>query len=90
MRKGSGIGFIVLLIALAVVMVLAAKSWKSVAPTAMEVTGIDAPAVTIDAHGQTEAAAELQHGGLPKLDEMRQETSDHSDTLREALEASNQ
>lgn len=90
MRKSSsGVGFIVLLIALAIVMVLAARNWQAIAPTAMEVTGADGP-VAVDDHGQPEAAAELRNGGLPRLGEMEAETDEHSATLREALDATNQ
>jgi hypothetical protein len=89
MRKGSGIGFIVLLIALAIVMILTARNWKSVAPTAMEIAGEDGPQV-LDDHGQSDAAAELQSGDLPRLGEMQAETAEHAEAVREALEASNQ
>jgi hypothetical protein len=89
MRKGSGIGFVVLLIVLAVVMILAARNAKTVAPTALEIGGAEAT-VAIEDHGQGDAAAELRSGELPRLGEMREETAGHADEVREALEASNQ
>ena len=43
MRKGGGIGFIVVLIAMAIVMILTMRAWLSVAPTAHQIMGITSP-----------------------------------------------
>jgi hypothetical protein len=40
MRKGGGIGFLVVLIAAAIVMILTMRAWLSVAPTAQQIMGI--------------------------------------------------
>ncbi len=44
MRRGGGIGFIVVIIAMAIVMILAMRSWLSVAPTAKQIMEINAAA----------------------------------------------
>lgn len=85
MRKGGGFGMVMLVIVLAVVLVLVAKHWKAVAPTAIQVTNPDAP-VVVDDHGQTEAGEAIRSGQLPDLNDMRQQTSAHADRLQDALE----
>ena len=85
-KKPSGFGFVMLVIVLAIVMLLVARQWRSVGPTAMQVSDPDYSAVADD-HGETGASEALRSGGLPDLKDMRQQTGEHADRLQEALEA---
>jgi hypothetical protein len=85
-RKGSGIGFVVLILALAIVLLLVAKNWRSVAPQAIQVTD-PGLAATVDDRGQTEAGEAVRSGQLPDMNEMRQQTDAHAQQVQEALEA---
>ena len=80
-RQGSGFGLVVLVVTLVIVMLLVARSWKSVAPTATQIP--DHPLV--NDHGQPEAAETLGEGTLPDLNEMRQQTDLHSQQVQEVL-----
>ena len=85
-RKGSGIGFVVLIVALAIVLLLVAKNWRSVAPQAIQVTDPNLGA-TVDDRGQTEAGEEVRSGQLPDMNDMRRQTDAHAQQVQEALEA---
>jgi len=85
-RRGSGFGFVLLVVVLAVVLLLVARSWRSVAPTAVQVA-TPAGAVSVDAHGEEAAAAAVRRGALPDLREMRQETGAHAQEVQDALAA---
>jgi hypothetical protein len=76
---------VMLLIVMAVVLVLVAKAWKSVAPEALEAS--DAlQSGPLNDHGQSEAANEVRSGGLPRLHETRQEADDHNARVEQALD----
>jgi len=85
MRKsgGAAIGLLILVISLAVVMILVARQWKAVAPTALQVSGT-AGAGGIDDHAEGDA---VQSGELPDLGEMQQATDEHAAQVQEALAA---
>ena len=86
MRKhGGGFGIVILLVVLAVVMLLVARNWKSVAPTAIQVTNPSSP-VQVDDHGQPEAGEAIRSGQLPNLNDMRQATSQHASEVQDALQ----
>ena len=85
-KKPSGFGFVMLVVVLAVVLLLAARQWRSVAPTALQVSDPDLSAVADD-HGETGAGEALRSGQLPDLRDMKQQTGEHADRLQEALEA---
>lgn len=84
-RKGSGFGLVMLVVVMAIVLLLVAKAWKKHGAAAIEVS---TPAGTfeVDDHGQTEAAGEVRSGGLPNLQQMRQNTTEHADRVQDALE----
>ncbi|GEM_PF-5890051 len=82
--KSGGIGFVIVLIALAIVLLLAAKSWNASAPALQTLPGIEG-AGPISDHGRTEAAEALRETGLPDLREMQQNTDAHSKQVQEAL-----
>jgi hypothetical protein len=75
---------VVLVVVLAVVLLLVAKQWKAVAPTAMQLDG-DTPMIVPDTHGEVGAGQALQRGGLPDLNQMRQATGEHAQQVQEAL-----
>ncbi len=86
MRKmGGGFGMLMLVIVLAIVLLLAARNWQAVAPTAAQVAD-PGNAATVEDHGQTEAGEAIRSGRLPDLNEMRQSTAAHSDRVQTALE----
>lgn len=90
MRKfGGGIGLVMLVIVMVIVLLLVARSWRSVAPTALEVSGVTDPA-GIDEHGETGAAEATRSGQSTNLGEMKQQTDAHADELKNALEETNQ
>ena len=85
MRKSSsGIGFVLLIVTLAIVLLLVAKSWEKTGPTAMQISDPDAP-VGVEDHGESEAGEALQRGALPDLNDMRAGTSAHAERLQEVL-----
>jgi hypothetical protein len=83
---------LVLLVALVVVMLLAARSWQSVAPEAIQITNPGAGEVNVryNTHGETEAGSSLSRGDLPGLAETQQETDAHLKQVQSALDATNQ
>jgi hypothetical protein len=89
MRKGGGFGLILLIVVMAVILLLATRAWKAVMPTASRIQD-PAVAAPVPDHGQSEAAEELGSPGLPNLDEMRENTSNHAEQMQELMEQANQ
>ena len=85
-RRAPSFGLIALLIVTAVVLVLVARSWRSVAPEALETSGA-VQSQPLDAHGEQGAAQAIRSGELPRLDDARRETDEHSARVQEALDA---
>jgi len=85
MRKGGGFGMVLLVVVMAIVLVLVAKQWKAVAPTAMQLDD-GTPMVVPETHGEDGAGQALQRGGLPDLNQMRQATGQHAQQVQETLE----
>ena len=97
MRKGSGIGFVAVLSTAAIVLILAARSWVSVAPAAQQVLHPGAAkkakngkapglGAGISNHGDPEAAAAL--ADLPDLDDMKNATDKHAREVAQAVDES--
>ena len=80
-RRGSGLGFVIVIITLAIVAILVGKAWKTHAPAAIDVT--DPGVAGHSDHGQPDAARELSN--LPDLTEMQQETNAHAQQVQDAL-----
>ncbi len=76
---------IAMVIVVAIVLLLVAKQWKSVAPTVMQLDG-DGPMIVPDTHGEAGAGQALQRGGLPNLNQMRQATGEHAQQVQETLD----
>ena len=77
-----------MLVALVIVLLLVARSWNSVAPTALDVHDRNAP-ISVDDRGQTEAGEEVRSGTMPGLGEMQDETDQHAQQVQETLAATN-
>ena len=106
MRKGGGVGFIVVLIAAAIVMILAMRQWLAVAPTAQQIMAIDQANRVINgqAKGKGKAKAppkpgehcqgsvedQQKRGVLPDLQDMKDGTDEHAKEIADAAKATNQ
>ena len=92
MKRGGAIGLIVLLVALAIVMMLAARSWQSVAPQVIEITDTEGPDVKVpfSDHGAAQAGEALRDGDLPGLREMQEQTDARTQQVADALAETNQ
>ena len=75
---------VMLLIVMAVVLMLVANAWKTMAPAALDTHDAlnSGPLAT---HGQTEAAQEIRKGALPGIRETQQETDRHTAEVEEAM-----
>jgi hypothetical protein len=77
-RIASGVGFVVLIVTLAIVLLLVARAWRGIVPAATA-AGALAPAVR-----ETESVAPRE---LPDLHETREQTGEHARRVEEALAA---
>jgi len=100
-RKGGGIGFIVVLIAAAIVMILAMRQWLAVAPTAQQIMAIDQankvmsgqgkgkakakPPLKPGEHGQGSVEDQQKRGVLPDLQDMKDGTDEHAKAVADAM-----
>ncbi len=85
-RQGGGFGAVMLVVVMAIVLYLASKAWKKIAPTALEV------------HDPTATAGESVKAGVPpgeqpplrpSLREMKQSTASHARAVGDALQQAN-
>jgi len=74
--RGGSFGLLGLLVVLAIVLTLVAKNWQMLADT-MSPGG--------DAHGETEAAEQVQAGELPNLQQTQAASDDHTNEVNAAL-----
>jgi hypothetical protein len=81
----TGLGLILLLVVMAIVMLLTARAWKEVTPTAIEVTNPQ-PAAPDPASTQNRPEVIQGSGQLPNLQEMRQNTSAHTQQVKDLQE----
>jgi hypothetical protein len=87
-KGGGGFGFVMAIVVLLIVMLLSAKAWNAVMPTAAQAL---APAPTtqkgalrqVDDHGQTEVGKEIRSGTLPDLNKMLESTNQHIDQVKD-------
>ena len=81
----SGIGFVLTLVVMLIVLLLVARAWTKMAPTAIEITN---PALPGAAEGAGEDEEEEEAPGhLPKLGEMKENADEHAKRLEEARAA---
>lgn len=81
----TGLGLILLLVVMAIVMMLTARAWKEVAPAAIEVTNPQPADPETPAPGDRPEVVEGS-GPLPNLQEMRQNTSQHTKQVEDLQE----
>lgn len=74
-----------LVVVLMVVLILVARSWKTVAPEAIDVSNADSP-LPFDDYGQTDAGTALRDDSMPGLHEMQDRTDDHARQIGDALD----
>jgi hypothetical protein len=84
--KGGGLGFVIVIIALAIVLLLTAKSWNAAAPTLAALPGAEGAGPVSD-HGQTDAVEALRENslGIQGLQGMQQSTDEHVDEVQEIM-----
>jgi hypothetical protein len=80
-RIGSVLGLVALVVVMAIVLLLVARSWESVAPVADEL----APSPRATTGGERPGTSRSEE--LPGLDEMRDASGEHADRFQEALAA---
>ena len=81
-RISGGFGVVLLAIVVAVVLLLAARAWNAVAPTAADVRDASAP---VPADVRDAASSATRDGSLPRLDDVRQRTGAHAEEIANAL-----
>jgi hypothetical protein len=88
----GALGMIGMLITVAIVLMLVARSWEQVAPVAIQVsrppekaTRPTAEKPGVSPHADPNAVEDRAGGRLPDLDEMRRETAGHTEDVNEAL-----
>ena len=81
-KMGGGIGFVILIITVLIVLVLSVRSWNSVLPVAKEALRPGATTAIPD-HGQKGAGEAVRSGGLPRLQQMEQNTDQHIQQLKD-------
>ena len=77
---------IMLLIVMAVVLMMVANAWRTLAPAALD-THDALSSGPLSTHGQNEAAEEIRKGGLPGVRDTQRETDKHSADVQEAMDA---
>jgi hypothetical protein len=83
MKKISGgVGFVILIVALVIVLLLSANAWNSILPLAKQALRPGAPGSVPD-HGQTGAGEAIRSGGLPDLKQMNQNTDQHIQQIKD-------
>ena len=83
MRKLSGgFGLVMLVIVVAIVLLLTARAWNAVAPTAADLRDAAAP---VPADVRDAATTATRDGSLPRLDDVRQRTGAHAEDVANAL-----
>jgi hypothetical protein len=82
---GGGLGFVVAIIGLVIVMLLAAKAWKAVMPTAAQaLMPSSAVAGTRGQNANDPPASATRPSGMPDLKEMGQNTDQHIKQVEDA------
>ncbi len=81
-KSGGGIGFVILIVALVIVLLLSARAWNSILPVAKDALRPGAAGAVSD-HGQSGAGEALRSGGLPNLKKMDQNTDQHIQQIKD-------
>ena len=86
-KKVSSFGMLMLVISTAIVLLLVAKAWESMAPTAMHVETINelSTGVVRSSSEETDEEAGGTKRRLPGLNDLRRETNQHSQDVQDTL-----
>lgn len=86
MRRWASFGLVALIVVMAIVLYLSARQAKQVAQTAAAVSR-PAAAADADKDGSSQIPSEgSRQDRLPRLQQMKQETANHSSEVQKALE----
>ena len=83
-KRTPSFGMVMLLVVMAVVLMLVANAWRTMAPAALD-THDALNSGPLSTHGQEEAAQEVRKGGLPGVRDTQKETDKHTAEVEEAL-----
>jgi hypothetical protein len=82
---GGGLGFVVAIVGLVIVMLLVAKEWNAVMPTALQALApASATAGARDQGADTQPASATRPSGMPDLKEMGKNTDQHIQQVKDA------
>ena len=81
-RSAASFGLVMLVVVMAIVLLLVARSWQSVAPVAAEL-----PDPSVRPERSSDDDGSDSDDALPGLDEMRAASDEHADRVQEALAA---
>ena len=81
-KSGGGIGFVILIVALVIVLLLTARAWNAIMPVAAQALKPGAAGAVPD-HGQSGAGEAIRSGGLPNLKQMNQNTDQHIEQIKD-------
>lgn len=80
----SPLGMILMLIVMVIVLLLVARAWTSVAPTAVQITSPSVPGLQQNGADATEDGENEDPQRLPDLNEMKENADQHAEQLEEA------
>jgi len=81
-KSGSGLGYVILVVALAIVLLLSARAWNAILPVAKQALGPGSAGAVPD-HGQSGAGDAIRSGKLPDLKQMNQNTDQHLQQIKD-------
>ncbi len=85
-RPGSGFGFVVLVVVLAVVLFLASRAFKSTLPAAQALKKPRTAASDAATTDTSQSGESIRPSRLPDLRDVKQRTDSHASQVRDALE----
>lgn len=81
-KSGGGLGFVILIVALVIVLLLSARAWNAILPAAAQAVRPGA-AGTVPDHGQSGAGEAIRSGTLPDLKQMNRNTDQHIQQMKD-------
>ena len=81
-KMGGGLGFVILIVALVIVLMLSVRAWNSILPVAKQALTPGAAGGVPD-HGQSGAGEAIRSGRLPDLKQMNKNTDQHLQQMKD-------
>ncbi|HET8948597.1 MAG TPA: hypothetical protein VFQ07_16570 [Candidatus Polarisedimenticolia bacterium] len=81
---GGGMGFVMAIVVLVIVLLLSAKAWNAVMPTAQQALAPGGSPRQVDDHGQKEVGDQIRSGALPNLRQLGTSTDQHIQQVKDA------